>query len=153
MEVPDKGLLAAPHSSINHQSAFIFAPARYLSCAFARIFRLFTPASGGLHPLCASVPLPLCPFFTRFCAFFHLIRLWRAKFPPKIRVNQPNPRLFFTFLRIFWNFSTRRLVRRSFSEDGSFMRRRATPSVPVCLCPFAPFSQFFTFLRIFPEFI
>ena len=71
-------------------SAFIFGPARYICAhlrAFVRIFGFFTyvcahfaPASGGLHPLCASVPVNLCPFVK----FFHLIRLWRAKFPPKI---------------------------------------------------------------------
>jgi hypothetical protein len=40
------------HSSINHQSAFFFAPAMYISCAFARI--------------CAHIWF----FYVRFCAFF-----------------------------------------------------------------------------------
>ena len=37
--------------------------------AFFQLFLIYS-ATGGLHPLCASVPLPLCPFFTLFFNFF-----------------------------------------------------------------------------------
>jgi len=52
-------------------------------------------------------------FYARLRAFFHLIRLWRAKFPPKIRIFRAKFRFFSTFLRIFHTFY------RTFTPHGA----------------------------------